>query len=66
MPQDNITIAAGATPFPAGMFYFGSGAPSFSAPKGALYVRSDGSSASTRIYVNSTGSTTWVSVTTAS
>lgn len=66
MPQDNITIAAGPVPFPAGLLYYGSGAPSFSAQKGSLFIRSDGSSSSTRIYINSTGSTTWVAVTTAS
>lgn len=44
--------------------YFGSGAPTISAIKGSLYVRTDGSSASTRIYVNN-GTTTWVAVTTA-
>lgn len=46
--------------------YFGSGAPTVSAAQGSLYLRSDGSSTSTRLYVNSTGSTTWVAVTTAS
>lgn len=46
--------------------YFGSGAPTISAAKGSLYMRTDGSSSSTRVYVNSNGSTTWVSVTTAS
>ena len=42
----------------------GTGAPTMSAPKGTLYVRLDGSSTSTRLYVNSDGGTTWVSVTT--
>ena len=46
--------------------YLGSGAPTVSAAKGSLYLRSDGSSSSTRIYVNSDGATTWVAVTTAS
>lgn len=46
--------------------YFGSGAPTISAAQGSLYLRSDGSSTSTRMYVNSNGSTTWVSCTTAS
>lgn len=45
--------------------YFGSGAPTISAIKGSLYVRTDGSSTSTRMYVNN-GTTTWVAVTTAS
>lgn len=46
--------------------YVGSGAPTISAAQGSIYLRTDGSSTSTRIYVNSTGSTTWVAVTTAS
>ena len=46
-------------------FYFGSGLPTISAIKGSLYVRTDGSSTSTRMYVNN-GTTTWVAVTTAS
>lgn len=45
--------------------FFGSGAPSLSAAKGSLYLRSDGSSTSTRMYVNTDGSTTWTAVTTA-
>jgi hypothetical protein len=50
----------------AGMgVYMGSGAPTIAAAKGSLYLRSDGSSASTRLYV-SDGSTTWIAVTTAS
>ncbi len=48
-----------------GIFY-GSGAPTFSAAQGALYMRTDGSSTSTRLYVNSTGSTTWVNFTSVS
>jgi len=43
----------------------GTGAPTYSAPKGSLYSRIDGSSTSTRIYVNTNGSTTWTNVTTA-
>lgn len=46
--------------------FFGSGAPTLAAAKGSLYLRSDGSSSSTRMYVNSDGSTAWVAVTTAS
>lgn len=43
--------------------FFGSGAPTLSAAKGSLYLRSDGSSTSTRTYVNTNGSTTWASLT---
>lgn len=45
--------------------YYGSGAPSVSAGQGSLYLRSDGSSTSTRLYVNTTGSTTWTNFTSA-
>lgn len=43
----------------------GTGAPTVVAPQGSLYLRTDGSSVSTRLYVNTTGSTTWTNVTTA-
>lgn len=45
--------------------FFGSGAPSLSAAKGSLYLRSDGSTTSNRMYVNTDGGTTWTAVTTA-
>lgn len=45
--------------------YFGSGAPTASAAKGSLYLRSDGSTTNDRMYVNTNGSTTWTAVTTA-
>ena len=44
--------------------FFGSGAPTLSAAQGSLYLRTDGSSTSTRMYVNTNGSTTWTAVTT--
>ncbi len=46
-----------------GMF-FGSGAPTLSVAKGSLYLRSDGSSTSTRAYINTDGGTTWTAVST--
>jgi len=64
-------VAGGASAFiatnvAAGMgMYIGSGAPTIAAAKGSIYLRSDGSSTSTRLYV-SDGSTTWIAVTTAS
>jgi hypothetical protein len=65
-------LVAGGTPAfigtntTAGMgIYFGSGAPTVAAAKGSLYLRSDGSSTSTRLFV-SDGGTTWIAVTTAS
>ena len=45
--------------------FFGSGAPTLSAAKGSLYLRSDGSGTGDRMYVNTDGSTTWTAVTTA-
>lgn len=58
--------AAGVVLGAAGFgIYFGSGAPSITAVKGSLYIRSDGSSSSTRLYVNTDGATTWTNVTTA-
>lgn len=45
--------------------YYGSGAPTVSAAQGSIYLRSDGSSTSTRLYVNTNGSTSWTNVTTA-
>jgi len=64
-------VAGGASAFIAtntavGMgVYVGSGAPTVAAAKGSIYLRSDGSSTSTRLYV-SDGGTTWIAVTTAS
>jgi hypothetical protein len=64
-------VAGGASAFIAtntavGMgVYIGSGAPTVAAAKGSIYLRSDGSSASTRLFV-SDGGTTWIAVTTAS
>jgi hypothetical protein len=45
----------------------GSGAPSFAAAKGSLFVRTDtgASTTATRLYVNTTGSTVWTNITTA-
>jgi hypothetical protein len=44
--------------------FFGSGAPTLAAAQGSLYLRSDGSSTSTRAYINTNGSTTWTAITT--
>jgi hypothetical protein len=63
-------VAGGAASFLAtttanlGIF-IGSGAPTVSAAQGSIYLRTDGSSTSTRLYVNTNGSTTWTNVTTA-
>jgi hypothetical protein len=45
--------------------YIGTGPPTVSAAKGSLYLRDNGTGTSDRLYVNTNGSTTWTSVTTA-
>lgn len=61
-----ITVGTTSLSFERMNPFFVSGAPSHSASKGALAIRSDGSSSSTRLYINSDGSTGWVAITTAS
>ena len=73
----NVTADSGTAPVAGGAaaflatstanfgIYLGSGAPTVAAAKGSLYLRSDGSSTSTRLYV-SDGGTTWIAVTTVS
>ena len=46
--------------------FFGSGAPTLSAAQGSLYMRTDGSATSDRMYVNTGGATAWTPVITAS
>jgi len=64
-------VAGGASAFiatnvAAGMgIYVGSGVPTVAAAQGSLYLRSDGSTTSTRAYINTNGSTTWTALTTA-
>ena len=63
-------VAGGAAAFlatsTAGLgIYVGSGLPTVSAAQGSLYIRTDGSSTSTRLYVNTNGTTGWTNVTTA-
>lgn len=57
----NVTIPVATQPY----ILAGTGAPTFSAVKGSLYLNLTGSSTSTRLYVNN-GTTTWIAVTTAS
>jgi hypothetical protein len=45
--------------------YMGSGAPTVSAAKGSLYLRSDGTGTGDRAYINTNGTTTWTALTTA-
>jgi hypothetical protein len=44
--------------------FFGSSTPSLSAAKGSLYLRSDGSGATDRAYINTDGGTTWTNLVT--
>jgi hypothetical protein len=45
--------------------FFGSGAPTLSAAKGSLYLRSDGTTTNDRAYINTDSGTTWTALTTA-
>ena len=68
--SNQAIVAGGAAAFlattTAGLgIYIGSGAPTVSAAQGSLYIRTDGSSTSTRLYVNTNGTTGWTNVTTA-
>lgn len=42
--------------------FFGSNAPSLSAAKGSLYLRSDGTTTNDRAYINTDGGTTWTAL----
>jgi len=60
--SNQAVVAGGAAAFlattTAGLgVYVGSGAPTVSAAQGSLYIRTDGSSTSTRLYVNTNGMT---------
>ena len=64
------TVAGGTQAFSVGSssptfgIYYGSGAPTISAGKGSLYLRTDGSGVNDRMYVNTDDSTTWTAVVT--
>jgi hypothetical protein len=51
----NVAIPAATQP----SIVAGTGAPTFSAIKGTLYINLTGSTTITRLYINTTGSTTW-------
>lgn len=68
VPATAGAVAAGPalTLFSAGpSIYVTSDAPTFTAIKGSLCINTNGSSSSTRLYVNN-GTTNWVAITTAS
>lgn len=58
-----MTIGTGATSSLG--VYFGAGAPSgLTAHQGSVYLNTTGSSISTRMYINTTGVSTWTAVST--
>jgi hypothetical protein len=59
-----INIASATTALGVGI-YFGAGAPTISAQKGSLYLRTDGTGIADRAYINTNGSTTWTALSTA-
>ena len=61
--SDNGFLTGNLTTSPG--LYSGAGAPTISAAQGSLYLRTDGSSTSTRAYINTDGATTWTAITTA-
>lgn len=72
-----VTALSGTAPVAAGSqavqlnstaafgIYTGSGAPTISAAKGSIYLRTDGSGVADRAYINTNGSTTWTAIATA-
>jgi hypothetical protein len=56
-----ISLGGGTSP----QICCGSSTPSLTAAKGSLYLRTDGSGASDRAYINTDGGTTWTAITTA-
>lgn len=57
----NVAIPASTQP----SLCAGTGAPTFSAKKGTLYINLTGSSTATRLYANTDGATTWTNFTSA-
>lgn len=45
--------------------YWGTGNPTVSAPKGSLYIKTDATTTTTRLWINTDGGTTWTNFTTA-
>lgn len=66
VPAGGSTACAIQLSSTAGLgLYFGTGAPSLSAGKGSLYLNTTATTTTTRIYINTDGSTTWTTLTTA-
>jgi hypothetical protein len=58
----NNTVGYKATTTANFGVFFGSGAPSLSAARGSLYLRSDGTTTNDRAYINTDGGTTWTAI----
>lgn len=64
----DVTLASGGADIKlvAGpVILSGAGAPSGTAPKGSLYIRTNGTTTNDRAYINTDGATTWTALTTA-
>ncbi len=62
------TTPAGVSMYSTGIgIYAGSGTPNavVTAPKGSLYIRTDGSGTADRLYINTNGTTGWTNITAA-
>ena len=70
--QSGTATPAAASAVPAIQFgsagvqiTWGTGAPTAAAAQGSIYIRTDGSSTSTRLYINTNGTTGWTNITSA-
>lgn len=69
--QTNLTspaqlVTGAALSVQAGVAIFaGSGAPTFTATKGSMYLNTAGTTTNDRAYINTDGATTWTAITTA-
>lgn len=70
--QAGVTIGSATTDpgvgniaLPGATIYSGTGAPTSVAPQGSIYLRSDGTALTGRMYINTSGASTWTNVTTA-
>lgn len=59
----NLSVASGAK-IGGVQILVGTGAPTATAAKGSLYIRTDGTTSATRLYINTNGGTTYTPVTT--
>lgn len=57
----NVTIPAATQPY----ILAGTGTPTFSAPKGSVYINLTAAGANLRMYINTNGTTGWGAVTSA-